>query len=312
MSRETTPPPRRPAPGTGLFRTPPWSVTAAVAGPAGGHRSLRAARVTAAGVVLLGAVFTVVGLFLTVGPVAGFVTETDVSITGWFAGGRSGPGDAVSALGSRIGDTVPVVGVAAAVGLVYLIRRDGRPLALLVVGLGAELAVFLAVNELVDRPRPDVARLGSAPSTGSFPSGHAAATTVLYVGAALVVGRERGNHRRLGPLVAVSLVVPALVGGSRVYRGMHHLSDVVAGWVLGACCLALALQAVRSACSAGSSRPSRPPLTLPTGPRPAPPAPGPEEPSPSDRSTRGADRPGPRPDRRRRAGPSPPGPGGPG
>ena len=49
------------------------------------------------------------------------------------------------------------------------------------VGLAAELAVFLSTNYLCRSPvavRPR--RLGSTPSTSSWPSGHVAATAVLY------------------------------------------------------------------------------------------------------------------------------------
>lgn len=68
----------------------------------------------------------------------------------------------------------------------------------------------------------------------SLPSGHAVGSTVVYVGAALLVEYGRRNARYLlaGTIVAV-------VGLSRVVLGVHYLPDVVAGIALGLVYLAI-------------------------------------------------------------------------
>ena len=113
-------------------------------------------------------------------------------------------------------------------------------------GLTLELSAFLAVNALVDRNRPDVPRMGSTPSTGSFPSGHTAATLVLY-GAIALFGSETGRAwvgRALAWVAAAT--VPLVVGFARVYRGFHHPTDVLFGYVLGCAVLVVAVLAVRT------------------------------------------------------------------
>jgi undecaprenyl-diphosphatase len=97
--------------------------------------------------------------------------------------------------------------------------------------------VFLSVTFVVARPRPDVARLSSTPMTSSFPSGHTAAAVVLYAGIAL--GLRYCNVKsavRVAFWIFAVLVVLA-VAISRVYRGMHHPTDVAVGALLGAACL---------------------------------------------------------------------------
>jgi membrane-associated phospholipid phosphatase len=90
------------------------------------------------------------------------------------------------------------------------------------------------VNYAVGRPRPKVPHLGSTPSTYSFPSGHAAATLVLYGGLALIVtGRTRHLAAR-AVTWTLAVVFPLWVAFSRVSRGQHHLTDVIAGLALGA------------------------------------------------------------------------------
>ena len=79
----------------------------------------------------------------------------------------------------------------------------------------------------------------------SFPSGHAAYATLYSWIAITVVLRMRRGKARASAIVAAGLTVTALVGLSRVYLGAHYLSDVSAGWALGASafslCAAIAL-----------------------------------------------------------------------
>ena len=107
--------------------------------------------------------------------------------------------------------------------------------------------MFLSVTFVVARPRPDVHRLNSTPATSSFPSGHTAAATVLFVGIALIVACCTRNTlaRAASAFVAAALVVA--VGFSRVYRGLHHPTDVIVGILFGLACLACAALAVRAA-----------------------------------------------------------------
>jgi len=78
----------------------------------------------------------------------------------------------------------------------------------------------------------------------SFPSGHAMAATLLYGFLAAFVVRkvQAWRWRVLAVLAAVLLIV--LIGFSRLYLGVHYLSDVLAGMAAGSAWLALCLIAV--------------------------------------------------------------------
>ncbi|WP_426342249.1 phosphatase PAP2 family protein [Pseudoduganella sp. S-14] len=82
--------------------------------------------------------------------------------------------------------------------------------------------------------------------TYSFPSGHTLAATVFYgVLACYLWPRARGAAQHAA-LVAGAVALVALVGFSRVYLGVHFLSDVVAAVAEGLGWLAICVTAVSS------------------------------------------------------------------
>jgi membrane-associated phospholipid phosphatase len=127
--------------------------------------------------------------------------------------------------------------------VVLSVSRLGRQIAVLGIGLGVELAAYLSITYLVDRPRPSVEATAAFPSTPSFPSGHVAAAVVLYGGLAIVVWSLDASRAVRGAAVVVAFVLPTLVAWSRVYEGLHYPTDVVAGVLLGASCLVVAVNA---------------------------------------------------------------------
>ena len=101
------------------------------------------------------------------------------------------------------------------------------------VGLALEFIVFLTVSTTIGRERPDVTPLGSVPSTSSFPSGHVAAGVVLYGGLVLIAASITKSNAVARRTAIPAAVVIAYVASARVYEGVHHPSDVIAGAVLG-------------------------------------------------------------------------------
>ena len=106
-------------------------------------------------------------------------------------------------------------------------RREPRVAVATAVAVWGTLAVNYAVKTQVRRPRPELPDAPQAiepPTTSSFPSSHAAMSAAAALALADAVPRARG------PLRLAALAMAA----SRVHLAVHHPSDVVAGYALGA------------------------------------------------------------------------------
>jgi len=161
---------------------------------------------------------------------AGSLLHRDLALDRWFAAHRTSTLDTLTVFGSAVANTQTAIAVAV-IAFLALRRWLGRWYEswVVVAAIVGELWVFLAVTALVHRPRPDVPHLDVSPPTSSFPSGHTGAAVALYGVLAYVVLRYA---RRPVPAVAFAILMwalPVVVGVSRLYRGMHFPSDVVAG-----------------------------------------------------------------------------------
>ena len=126
----------------------------------------------------------------------------------------------------------PVVLVLGAVSAIALaVRGRWGEMAVLVAGLAIIFVAVHVMKAAVDRPRPAGGLISVAGS--SFPSAHAAYSTIYVWLAVTVLVRIRPGLSRGTALILGGLVLTAAVGLSRVYLGVHYLSDVSAGWALG-------------------------------------------------------------------------------
>ncbi|MEU6534386.1 diacylglycerol kinase family protein [Streptomyces sp. NPDC047000] len=144
---------------------------------------------------------------------------------------RTGTLTTLSSIASEAGNTLTVIAVTllSCLGLILLPRLPmWRQAAFLAVAVSLQSLVFLVITSAVDRHRPEVHRLDGSLPTSSYTSGHTGAATALYGGlAVLAVTRLRGPWRTV--VGCLLCVLPLLVGLARLYRGMHHPTDVLGG-----------------------------------------------------------------------------------
>jgi membrane-associated phospholipid phosphatase len=177
------------------------------------------------------------------------IGHSDESVNEWLASNRSTSLDDASYLGSSIGDIpfIPALVIVTVLGAAAL--RRWRVGAFIAGAILIEVATYRVTSLLVHRNRPDVPRLDPdhLPVNQSFPSGHVAASVVVYAGLALLISsRIRDRRARIAVWIA-AIALPLIVALSRMYRGMHHPLDATAGALIGIACIAIALFATRAA-----------------------------------------------------------------
>lgn len=129
---------------------------------------------------------------------------------------------------------------------VLLLRRHLPRLAVFLVATVAGGGLLgTAVKVAVNRSRPSFVDPVATAYGHSFPSGHAMTSTILYGALLMVVLPVIPRNRRL-PLIAAAILLVLLIGFARLALGVHYLSDVVAGYLLGFSWLAASVSAFRT------------------------------------------------------------------
>jgi undecaprenyl-diphosphatase len=110
--------------------------------------------------------------------------------------------------------------------------RDG--LQMLLTGLGADV-LQMWLKGFYMRERPALAEHLVVVDGFSFPSGHSLAAAAVFLGTGLLARHLVAPERRLAraTLVAAMVVIAVVVGGTRVYLGVHWPTDVVGGLCIG-------------------------------------------------------------------------------
>jgi membrane-associated phospholipid phosphatase len=135
---------------------------------------------------------------------------------------------------TMLGNTATLVLLVTAAALLLAWRaRSWRPVWLPALAVGGSTLAVTIIKLAVGRPRPD--HLLAAANAGgySFPSGHATNSLVAFSTLALIASTTVATRRR-ARIVLWSAAIGAAVaiGLSRVYLGVHYVSDVLAGWTV--------------------------------------------------------------------------------
>lgn len=170
------------------------------------------------------------------------LTALDVPVTAWMVGHRANGVTAVMRTVTTLGSGRITSGLL--IIAVLLLARHGRRRSTSVMSCAAAAgtSVLVTVTKLsTARLRPDVADMLTAAPGYSFPSGHSAQAAATYTAIAyLATLRLPRGPARVGVWTAAVLIM-TLVGFSRLYLGVHWLTDVLGGIALGVAWVALVI-----------------------------------------------------------------------
>jgi undecaprenyl-diphosphatase len=182
------------------------------------------------------------------------IGRADEHVNVWLAHHRTGTRNDASFWMSGIGDIPAIPAVVALTALVAAVRRRWRVAAYIVTAIAVEAATYRAATLAIHRERPRVPRLDHLPVDASYYSGHTAASVAVYCGVALLITSAIRNGAARVFVWLIAVAIPLLVALSRMYRGMHHPTDVAAGALWGVGSILVAIMAARAAAAAQAPR----------------------------------------------------------
>lgn len=173
-----------------------------------------------------------VGLGWLITRVLSPVRDLDVAIIDWFGAHRTDAATTLALAIDYVGDTPGIVAaLLIAAPIAHALTRRWAPALVLVLAAAGETAIFLVVQSVISRARPDIEHLAVEPATSSFFSGHVAATFATYSCLALLVISWGRSPVRFAA-ISVAIVLPLAVAWSRMYQGMHFPSDVLVSLII--------------------------------------------------------------------------------
>jgi undecaprenyl-diphosphatase len=172
------------------------------------------------------------------------LTVLDVEVARWLRAHATPELTRWLLLVTDLHSTIAVSCYAAIVATALAWRREWRRLATVFVCVAGGLTLNVLMKLAFHRARPVLDDPLLTLASYSFPSGHVAGSTLMY---GLIVAWAFTRTRR--PLVRAAVVAAAagaivLVAFTRMYLGVHYLSDVVAAFAEGVAWLALCLSAL--------------------------------------------------------------------
>jgi undecaprenyl-diphosphatase len=166
----------------------------------------------------------------------GDLVSHDESVLTWFVDHRTDSLVSLAKLASTAGGfaCLLIVGIGLALWLwrqtVHVVMATA-PAVSLVLGSLASTAAKAAFG----RDRPPQTVHATTVTLAAFPSGHATDGAAFFLAAAFILAITVAHRRVTQLLLGVGgSVLAAVVGVSRLVLGVHWLSDVIAGWTLGA------------------------------------------------------------------------------
>jgi undecaprenyl-diphosphatase len=160
------------------------------------------------------------------------VRDVDREVSEWGAAhADSGAIDAVELI-THLGSTPVILAVLAVVATADFVRRRNGDVFMFVAAVQfGELLLNNLLKVSVRRERPAVLQVMEADGF-AFPSGHTAAAAAGWSAVALVLGRDRSRSVR-SILAGGAALIAVAVATSRALLGVHWVSDVIGGLVLG-------------------------------------------------------------------------------
>ena len=173
-----------------------------------------------------------------------WLTRLDLSVLNWLQLHGTERGESAFVFVSWLGAPL-LFAVDAIFAIVLAVRREWRSFTIWTVAIVGGVVLDEVLKLAVRRARPDVSSEFISSHSWSFPSGHAMNSLVTYAMLAYLLRDYVTSARaRIAIAIGAAILIVA-IGFSRLYLGVHYLSDVTAGYLAGSAWVLACIAAAR-------------------------------------------------------------------
>ena len=163
----------------------------------------------------------------------GPIASLDSAVAVWLQSHATGFATEVLSALTQLGGATVLLGVTLVAVVALLARRRVAHAALMGAALVGAEALNLAIKAAFERPRPSLSDPIATAAGFSFPSGHAMVAAAVYGALAFIAGAGALPRRGRGMVLVAATGLVLAIGFSRLYLGVHYVSDVLAGYGAG-------------------------------------------------------------------------------
>ncbi|WP_430335478.1 phosphatase PAP2 family protein [Rhodococcus sp. ACT016] len=175
----------------------------------------------------------------------GWLTGRDAALTSWFVAHRTATLDGAAMAVTDLGSPAATVVLAVAVAALFAWRsRSLVPAVALIGTVGAAAVSSAALKALIGRDRPSASLQRIVETDHSFPSGHVTGTATL-LGMIVVIAAVGLSPRVRTLLALLAGCATVVVAATRVYLGVHWLTDVIGGALVASFWITIGATALR-------------------------------------------------------------------
>lgn len=118
------------------------------------------------------------------------------------------------------------------ISMILLLAIKDKKIGLAIcLNLAIEASLNALLKNIIQRPRPSGIRL-IIESGYSFPSGHSMASMAFYGFLIYLIYKYVKNKKIKWTLISILSILIATIGLSRIYLGVHYISDVLGGFLI--------------------------------------------------------------------------------
>ncbi len=168
-------------------------------------------------------------------------SNLDPTLGNWLLTRTSLTGDQIFSLITFMGNALIISSGTGLLGLWLAKEKYWNHLCLLFSTVGGAAILNFILKNIFLRPRPDFPLAYSHETGYSFPSGHAMISLAFYGIIAYLITITHKDLKIKIPILIGLFILSVLIGFSRLYLGVHYLTDVLAGWAAGGLWMAICI-----------------------------------------------------------------------